>query len=257
MGRSEKNGYKIFPDSEYSMEDAERFFQIYSRKHREYFMSVQAVAYFPGKCDLVKGLYWPEGDDSQFLTSKQSRNNSSETGEANEQESVSCRLIQRWRRKMFWNFEWDVVLKIQVIHRKTPDVTHLLGLFYTEVCSGGGYGDLWAERSRETWVGVGDAFWEPARAWQKRDSWFLQREMKGKTLEFMLFTSPSDGWWNVAALGMGRFARQPVNPWIQFLPPYQSWHRLHHSWRSNLMHSDASSQVAKEHCWVVTKPDQP
>lgn len=55
MGQSEKDGYKIFPHSEYSTEDAERFFQIYSRKYTEYFMSIQA--YLLGKCGLVKGLY--------------------------------------------------------------------------------------------------------------------------------------------------------------------------------------------------------
>ena len=90
MGPSEKDGYKILLNSEYSMEDAKIFFQIYSRKYVEYFMSAQAVAYLIGKCDLVKGLYWSESDDPQFLTSTWSRNNSSETGEANEQQiSVS------------------------------------------------------------------------------------------------------------------------------------------------------------------------
>jgi len=57
MGPSEKDGYKILLNSEYSMEDAKIFFQIYSRKYVEYFMSAQAVAYLIGKCDLVKGLY--------------------------------------------------------------------------------------------------------------------------------------------------------------------------------------------------------
>lgn len=57
MGQSEKDGYKFFPNSEYSMEYAERLFQICSRKYTEYFMSVQAVGYLLGKCDLVKGLY--------------------------------------------------------------------------------------------------------------------------------------------------------------------------------------------------------
>lgn len=113
LGQSEKDGYKIFPHSEYSTEDAERFFQVYSRKYTEYFMSVQAVAYLLGKCGLGKGLDWSEGDDPRFLTSTQIRNNSCDTGEANEQEiTVSCRWSQRWRRKMFWNFESDVVLKI-------------------------------------------------------------------------------------------------------------------------------------------------
>lgn len=56
--RSRKDCYKIFLNSEYSMEDAERILQIYSgRVPHEYLMLAQAVAYLLGECDLVKGFH--------------------------------------------------------------------------------------------------------------------------------------------------------------------------------------------------------
>lgn len=218
-------------------------------------MLAQAVAYLLGKRDLVKGFHWSEGANPRWglLTSTPSRNSSSEVGGADEPEiTVSCRWIHRWRGKMFRKFERNAVLKIKVFHRKIPDVTHSLGLFYAEVWSGEDMEIHVLKNSMEpVWEQGMLSGNQPGHCRNTTgDFWGVRRSQHTQICVVYL---PIRGMVKVAVLGMGLLARQPVTPYIQ----YQPCPCLHHPQSSDLTHSGASSQVSTENFWVVTKPDQP
>lgn len=247
MCRSGKDGYKIFLNSEYSREDAERFCSDLL-KHTEYLMLAQAVAYLLGKRDLVKG-FWSEGDNPWWgFHTKQEQ--LQWKGGADEPEiTVNCRWIPRWRGKMCWKTEWNAVLKIQVFHRRIPDGTHSLSLFCAEVWSGEEMEINVLKNSIEM-CGSGGCFLGTSQVTAETRQVIFGEWDEAETLKFVLFISSSQGWWQWLCWGWGCLT---VTPYSQ----YQPCHCLHPPQRSDLIHSDASSQVAKENSWAVTKPDQP
>lgn len=188
MCRSWKDGYRIFLNSEYSVEDAERFFSDLL-KYTEYLMLAQAVAYLLGKCDLVKGFHWSEGDNPQwrFLTSTPSRNSSSEVWSWWTRNHCQLQMDSQMERKDVLKDWVKCSFKNQGVSQKDPWWDTFTGLVLWRGVIRGRIWRLMCWKIPWNRCGSGGCFLGTSQATAETQQVIFGEWDEAKTLKFVLF----------------------------------------------------------------------